>query len=1262
MARTFDPSKKRFTQTSANYAILYYIPYKTDDTVLALIGRPQVSSTTVTAADAYAYSLLQGRNLGMDTFLKHEPLPPDEVFFRAYNLSMDTFLVYDTDLTPSYSSDLVMETFALNTTMTQHHFLATSESIYESFSPIATAATYPYQVEFGAKTLPGAGAYTFTYLGQPITNASITGGTITGAQLTSDGVLTFPSETPLEKDGMTIIVTCDQAILYGEVKVIPDAYSFVPNAADYIELGNILNLGWPNLSGDTIIGRAGKQLIDERYFNMYPDVPRPFNTVTFTSHNIDRRPRDNDACLDLDIIAGPVNWSMTRSIKFYRVKWTSNWEPGVSTAGGHVILSSDYGFVTWEQCNINGNWRTYDALYGPAYTGLDYTYRGFIYGQNGANPAGPVSLIDNDIHDFWRAFQIDINAPNCKIIGNDIHHCAVDHGVITRNDIKDTNPNSDGITIAWNTFHDPIVLLPPEMNVVSIDPATDRISIEDPLSRLLLGATLNFSDSTEVLPTGLVTTKDLTTEFVSNSNGITTLKVTNFNFIDTGTNCVVRMEPSHADFLQGVMNPDAPVQNIHLIGNVIYGDPKSEVADVVGWPQGIFLEDIAAPDVNNYYDDLIVAGNIVYTKVLHGVSIYNPRRAIIADNTTIAPPGTVQLDELPRVSIRQQWFAVGEDNMIINNIAAGVSSYISSDYVPTTGAFQNTIMLPPDYFGSDEFYNARPPGSIHDLIKRYSRKDLAGMIDYDTRTYDLPSINYPGYITIPSVTNAPNGQTITSNPILVDSIEASDGSPSVRGALIFLNGGKTPEYRITSDEEGLNVITDWNSTAGIIQNNQYLWLRDVASGNIQVTRVMDIRIGKSLIKWSITSGDTDVGAPELTNLIVFNKYTTSADFKFTTDEATGTAYYLLSPNSIVVANDVIANGVPLAITQAGVQPTVNLPGLQQETPYYIHVVHVDAVGNVSEVSSASFLTTPTPIYYDDFLTDTSANYTAPGTIEYSAIHEALIYTSATENFGGISTPAIAVTPGERYTIEIAVANETSAGIVDAVIGTTVGGQELISTSTNVYGNTTGVIKLSVTPTVDTIYVTTRFRGTGAGRNYILLSLSVLPGSNGIDPYVDNDIYGQAFYQTGSDIAFFDNFDEVSGQYYASGTLEYDLANNDLIYYTSGEGFEPVIGPAIDVVPGQEYIAEVVMTNPAGEGQADLVLGRTPGNNDLGESVVRAGARQTSTCSIVFTAPVIGKVYAAPRFRTGDAVFTLIIHGMRVSKNGMYPPLTLQDVS
>lgn len=102
----------------------------------------------------------------------------------------------------------------------------------------------------------------------------------------------------------------------------------------------------------------------------------------------------------------------------------------------------------------------------------------------------------------------------------------------------------------------------------------------------------------------------------------------------------------------------------------------------------------------------------------------------------------------------------------------------------------------------------------------------------------------------------------------------------------------------------------------------------------------------------------DNTAPTLSAPTASATGTSTATGTVDTDEANGTLYCLASTSATESQAAVQGSSVSQAVSSAGTQ-SVSLTGLTPTTTYYLHFVHVDAAGNVSDRVSSTSITTAT---------------------------------------------------------------------------------------------------------------------------------------------------------------------------------------------------------------------------------------------------------------------------------------------------------------
>lgn len=168
----------------------------------------------------------------------------------------------------------------------------------------------------------------------------------------------------------------------------------------------------------------------------------------------------------------------------------------------------------------------------------------------------------------------------------------------------------------------------------------------------------------------------------------------------------------------------------------------------------------------------------------------------------------------------------------------------------------------------------------------------------------------------------------------------------------------TDNTGVAGYEYSLNGGTSWTDN-GNVTTKAITGRTPESTDQVQV-RAYDAAGNKSTppLSTSVTLlAGPDVTAPLLTDPTAYASGPTTASGTVTTNEATGTLYFLRN-NSATATDVAVKAGLSQAVTAAGIQ-TVNVTGLTASTPgNYIHYLHRDGSGNDSLVSSSAAFATP----------------------------------------------------------------------------------------------------------------------------------------------------------------------------------------------------------------------------------------------------------------------------------------------------------------
>jgi hypothetical protein len=103
-----------------------------------------------------------------------------------------------------------------------------------------------------------------------------------------------------------------------------------------------------------------------------------------------------------------------------------------------------------------------------------------------------------------------------------------------------------------------------------------------------------------------------------------------------------------------------------------------------------------------------------------------------------------------------------------------------------------------------------------------------------------------------------------------------------------------------------------------------------------------------------SAGPSDETAPIISDLSAAATGSTTASASVTTDEGNGTLYFLASTNATESAATIKA-ALSQSVTATGAQ-SISLSALDPLTSYYLHIIHVDAASNESNIVTAAFTT------------------------------------------------------------------------------------------------------------------------------------------------------------------------------------------------------------------------------------------------------------------------------------------------------------------
>lgn len=388
------------------------------------------------------------------------------------------------------------------------------------------------------------------------------------------------------------------------------------------------------------------------------------------------------------------------------------------------------------------------------------------------------------------------------------------------------------------------------------------------------------------------------------------------------------LDTSHGDFIQCI--PNANLSDVKIYGNRLEAARSDSLVSRELY-QGFFFEDILT--ANNYIDTDFF-GNIYRGVSSHGISLYNPIRGRIVNNTClINPDWTSESTLFPRIRTLQHQSGTGSDNVIADNIAFSFSGLGIVTNVNNQVADPTTTGQSDSYDTLFDGPSFTTPDTIDEVITAFTPKAGSvpatsiprigaiggGYVDYDNRIYDLPRINpttLSGDFT-DATGIAVSTLTTVAAPVQITDATRSDGTASTIGVLVEMSGGNSPEVRVTSDVGGLTVVTDWTSGPNIIAARlHYIWLRDTSSSQGESTTTVSLNVGDQSVNWAITTVASDIltiaALPEVVNTANLTQYTLDAGIREADEGKIGV---------VAVATDATNGPRPTSVTIGGAAAT-----------------------------------------------------------------------------------------------------------------------------------------------------------------------------------------------------------------------------------------------------------------------------------------------------------------------------------------------------
>ena len=440
----------------------------------------------------------------------------------------------------------------------------------------------------------------------------------------------------------------------------------------------------------------------------------------------------------------------------------------------------------------------------------------------------------------------------------------------------------------------------------------------------------------------------------------------------------------HTDFFQVLKQETGQWTGIKCNFNIL--NPRSD--DYRGRNiQGCFMNTSATGD----FEDVEVKGNVfLISDGLHGISIYRIKNGEIINNTVCQDDPPVDQNDFAATIFLGGTASSGTINVWGNAADAltlsGSGTYVQTNANVTLGKAGATIAYSTAFDGT-----AYGPDTRALVLSEYNMKDL-GPCDDDNSSSgtvgDAGAVG-SGYVTWGDIRDTtggwahdaayePGGADVTA-PILSSNVVTKTdrdakldiNTDEANGTLYWMidgNASRTAAQVKTGggSDSGNQAVSSTGAQAQIGSTD------DLNDNTLQYFHAMheDAATNQSTVVTTSFTTDTDSTAPILSSPSVA-KTDTTADLTITTDESTGTNYWMVDGNASRTAAQVKTGGGTdsgnQVVTISGVQGDFNATGLTASTLQYFHAMHEDEATNQSTVSTTSFTTNSsgyTPQYLD----------------------------------------------------------------------------------------------------------------------------------------------------------------------------------------------------------------------------------------------------------------------------------------------------------
>lgn len=463
------------------------------------------------------------------------------------------------------------------------------------------------------------------------------------------------------------------------------------------------------------------------------------NILTVQSHNNADRARFVGSDSSRNEIRNADN------LTFFRLDFYAPFTDGVSSVNdGMFAFVNGITDVVIEECDFSSNYRT--KIEADGYTDGLTGYAGVIGGDGTSITVGDFVIRNNDLHAntiLLNLFETTV-AGSLTIEQNNLFDVGTDAMKI--------NGEQHNVNIQWNDLYSPLTGAP-IFDVASIDTGLDQITFTE--NHGWVGSfVVNVISTTVTPPDGLIINEPYSATVID----LDTIEITDADITSAGVDVEMwKKDLTHGDWIQFIPSTGTavPVNNVNIIGNRMLSARNDAIPTGQAF-QGIFMEDIN-PQGNDaeHYTYVTIGGNMLYGRVNHGISLYNPYNCFAVGNTLVAP-SDASFNRRPFALIGfQEANATTGNNFFTEDIAQSVT--VSNLFSPADQANQtieNNSEIQPVSYTTYFDGPVTEPGTVAEFTTNFSIKsgspaDLAdpkigaegtGYVNYTTRTFSHPSL------------------------------------------------------------------------------------------------------------------------------------------------------------------------------------------------------------------------------------------------------------------------------------------------------------------------------------------------------------------------------------------------------------------------------------------------------------------------------------------------------------------------------------------